>query len=274
MKTKPILFYLTITFFISSCTITLPRNRILDEVGNPMPGAIFYYEITTGFKDRDPDFVFAIADKDGYAPPLNAPLSKFNWRFSYYLQVVAFAKGYVPFILYDHNRIFSDSNHIEKIAELKLSKPRNHLSTCPSRIEELEYPFADYPKIFAKAARPEQKPLREAFKDAYEIKCIHHLEFTSTTISELRTVGVPEYILKKFTYSENNLHKPSFKEFYLKEMIGEKAANEYFDLFYDHVEKVYNKWQHTNSKKYKEMLRLESVAEQPGQTANDAKKVQ
>lgn len=132
------------------------RVTILDDAGEPLPGAVLYVEAY----DASGPFAFltAKAGGAGVVPDQARSPLEIAWRPGARLALAAFHPGYRPAVVRDPSRrITSDG------ALLTLSPG----SEAEPRITELAFPFEDRPGLAGKLAGREYADLRDAFRRSY-----------------------------------------------------------------------------------------------------------
>jgi len=155
---------LTVPLLLLTACSTTPSTRdvrvtILDEAGNPLPGAIFYAEAY----DENGAFAFlsAAAGEAGVLPDQAREPLKIPWRARARLALAAFHPGYRPLVVRDPTRwVQSDGALLTLVSDSLPSIP-------PPEIAELSFPFEDQPLLARQLAAPEYGPLRAAFRRAW-----------------------------------------------------------------------------------------------------------
>lgn len=135
------------------------RATVLDEAGQPVPGAVFYVE---AFDESGP-FAFrsAVVGSSGGVPddarqPLHLP-----WRRGAGITLAAFAPGYRPVVRRDpEGRLQTDG------IALVLERAERIPEEWEPAVAEIGFPFPSQPELAAEAAGPEHAALREALQRA------------------------------------------------------------------------------------------------------------
>jgi hypothetical protein len=151
--------HVLLPFLLAACSTT-PSTRdvrvtIVDEVGDPLPGAVFYAEAY----DESGAFAFltARAGEAGVLPDQAREPLKIAWRPDARLALAAFHPGYRPVVLRDPSRrIQSDG----ALITLTRGGPE-------PLVVRLSFPFEEQPDLAERLGAPEYGELRAAFRRAY-----------------------------------------------------------------------------------------------------------
>lgn len=135
------------------------RVTILDEAGNPLPGAVFYVE---AYDDDGPfAFLAARAGDAGEVPDQAREPLKLPWRRGAHLALAAFAPGRRSAVHRDPGRRLESDGVV-----LTLVAAATPAEEWQPAVAKLGFPFAGDSALAAKAGRPEFAFLREAFARA------------------------------------------------------------------------------------------------------------
>jgi hypothetical protein len=136
------------------------RATILDESGEPIPGAIFYAEAY----DEDGAFAF-LSDRAGSAGEVpdsaREPL-KIPWRRGARIALAALAPGRPPAVLRD------PSGRIESDGALLVQRSAPAGGSSGGGLASLAFPFENDPELVRRLGGSEFAELRAAFLAAYE----------------------------------------------------------------------------------------------------------
>jgi len=133
------------------------RVTIVDEAGDPLPGAVLYVE--AGDATGAFDFLTATAGAAGVLPDQAREPLKIAWRPGAHLALAAFHPGYRPLVVLDPSRRIRSDGALLTLTRGDAPEPR---------VAELAFPFEDRPALAARAAAPECAPLRSAFRRAWQ----------------------------------------------------------------------------------------------------------
>ncbi|MGQ0720973.1 MAG: hypothetical protein ACT4PE_05275 [Candidatus Eiseniibacteriota bacterium] len=132
------------------------RATILDEQGEPVPGAVFYAE---AYDDAVPfAFLSARSGTAGEVPDSAREPLKLPWRAGAKVALAAFAEGYRPTVLRD------PAGYIESDGALLVLVRGDEAE--PAAVAELGFPFEGHAGLAEAAAVPGHAALREAFARA------------------------------------------------------------------------------------------------------------
>jgi len=151
---------------LCACSTTLPmRMRILDESGNPVPGAVLYVEVVSpGERPEPADFAFAVAGADGWAPPLDAPAPELRhpWRSC---ATIAYLLPGRPYVYPGKPPCIAPTEaHPAAVATLPTWS-----AAAGSGLPRLLFPFEGKASLRARAADPAAAPLRAALREAAQL---------------------------------------------------------------------------------------------------------
>jgi hypothetical protein len=131
---------------------------ILDDAGEPLPGAILYveaYDDTGAFA-----FLTGAAGGAGVLPDQAREPLKIEWRPGAHLALVAFHPGHRPVVLRDPSRRITSDGAL-------LLLPRG--SAAEPRVAELAFPFELQPEMAERIAGSGYAELRTAFRRSYAL---------------------------------------------------------------------------------------------------------
>jgi hypothetical protein len=132
------------------------RATILDEQGEPVPGAVFYAE---AYDEHGPfAFLSARAGTAGEVPDTAREPLKLAWKGGAKVALAAFAEGYRPAVLRD------PAGYVESDGALLVLVRGEEAD--PAAVADLGFPFAGRAELAAQAAAPEHDALRLAFTRA------------------------------------------------------------------------------------------------------------
>ena len=155
------LIILSVYFF--ACTYTKQlQAQIVDVKGNPISGAVVYYETIARHKAFD--FGFTVANENGDVPAKESPPIRVSWRPGARISLAVFAPGYVPTVLMNPPGKVNLMGSI-----IMLRKPTQSILPFEPRLFVLAFPFEELPKLRTRLSKPEYEPLRQAFVTAYEL---------------------------------------------------------------------------------------------------------
>ena len=150
---------------LSGCARSIPlRAKVIDSVGNPVPGALVYVEAWK--HPGSYDFTFGIADDSGQVRPEKSDAAALRWKPGARLAYAAFAEGYTPFAAIDYK-----GGEPPAILHIQLQAGEASAST----VAKLGFPFPGQADLAARAAAPEAAPVRAAFLKAYRQPGMHIL---------------------------------------------------------------------------------------------------
>ena len=135
------------------------RVTIVDERGEPIPGAVFYVEAAD---DRGAfAFLWARAGLAGEVPQNAREPLKLPWRPGARLAMVAFAPEHRPVVVRETGeRVRADGAALE----LRTGPPWD------PEIAQLAFPFESEPELAARLGEPEAAPLVAAFRAAWSAR--------------------------------------------------------------------------------------------------------
>lgn len=140
------------------------RDRILDEQGNPIPGAVVYFEV---FKPTDNgrhvNFEFAVADADGWAPPKSQPALELNMPWGTCSLDSIMAPGKVSMTIMERWPCRQGKGGRHE-GERKFEKDYQH----EWDLVNSDFPFLDDPSLRKKASSPQAAQLRKLMREAAE----------------------------------------------------------------------------------------------------------
>jgi hypothetical protein len=139
----------------------LVQAKIVDDSGQPIEGALLYFEVYDN--NGVYDFGFAKTDKQGETPSSSSKALFTEWSSGSLIALAAFSNGKKPVVLYDKLGNISPTGMIITLHNLDGEKLK-----WEPRIAKLSFPFEDNSALFQRAAKPEVKLLREAFYEAYQ----------------------------------------------------------------------------------------------------------
>ena len=160
-------FVLLILILISPITFTTGcissqqiHAVIVDENGNPIEGAILYYEIYTS--EGAFDFGFSVSGNRGEVPPYDNPDLISDWKPGARIAFAAFFENKKPTVLYDQLGNISPTGMLIKLHELS-----NEELTWEPRITKLSFPFENNAELRDRLTHENTNELIAVFTKAY-----------------------------------------------------------------------------------------------------------
>ncbi|MBS4036124.1 MAG: hypothetical protein KGZ85_16800 [Ignavibacterium sp.] len=149
-----------ITFITGCLSNQQIRAVILDENGNPIEGAILYYEIYTG--EGAFDFGFSVSGDSGEVPPQDKPDLISDWKPGARIAFAAFFENKKPTVLYDQLGNIPPTGLAIKLNELS-----NEELQWEPRISKLSFPFENNSKLRERLTNENTNELIKVFTKAY-----------------------------------------------------------------------------------------------------------
>jgi hypothetical protein len=151
-------------FILGACESTTPvrdiRATLLDEKGEPIPGALLYAEAVTD--EGALSFVHARSGRAGEVPEIAIRALKIPWKRGARLAIAGFAAGKRPTVLHDPDRSVPSDGVL-----LTLEPAFRPEDSWNPDLLLLEFPFEMNPALFQTLGDPEHYDLRAAFRTAY-----------------------------------------------------------------------------------------------------------
>ena len=132
------------------------RVTIVDEAGEPLPGAVLYVEAYD--ENGAFDFLTGTAGGAGVLPDQAREPLKIAWRPGARLALAAFHPGHRPVVLRDPGRRITSDGALLTLPRGEVAEPR---------VAELAFPFEEEPELAERVAGPELARLRDAFRRAW-----------------------------------------------------------------------------------------------------------
>jgi hypothetical protein len=156
---------IALSAFLSACSGPPTRDvraTLLNEAGEPVPGAVFYAE---AYDAKGPfAFLTAVAGTAGEVPDSAREPLKMPWRPGARIALAAFAPGHRPAVLRAPDR------RIESDGALLVLRPAGPEGAWDPAVAELGFPFADSPELSRAAAGSEHGALLRALRGAWEAR--------------------------------------------------------------------------------------------------------
>lgn len=155
------------------------RATLLDEDGNPLPGALLYAEIS----DENGPFAFVveIAGQAGEVPDSAREAYKLPWRPGARVTLVGFAPGRRPEVLTSSTDRPLQTDGVLLVLATAVDPWNPDLA-------RLSYPFSDTPGLAARAARVEHRSLSDAFLTAWEAREAQSAPLTESEVQRIQAL--------------------------------------------------------------------------------------